>query len=58
MKKPNCSENPSKVVIVPKPPKGNENPATTQSNEEGVPENVPEESDKPTEKPQVETQAE
>lgn len=58
MKKPNCSENPSKVVIVPKPPKGNENPATNKSEEEVVTENASEESGETTEKPQVATQAE
>lgn len=58
MKKPNCSENPSKVVIVPKPPKGNEEPTPKKSEEEVVPENVPEESGNTTDKPQVSTQAE
>ncbi len=41
MKKP--TENPSKVVIVPKPPKETSNPSTTQSEQEATQESAPDE---------------
>lgn len=50
MKQPKTNENPSKVVIVPKPPKETSNPTPTTSGQD-VEENIPEE-----EKPQKKTE--
>lgn len=54
MKKPNPNENPSKVVIVPKPPKETTDQSTTKSGQD-VEENIPEEENpgKETEKPEA-----